>query len=78
MTPNHSLQGIFPTFRNHKDLKIVVLAIVSVVLFFTSLYLAVSEYLSYFALAGLVAAIIWQLIEVKRCDNVAESGNIGG
>ena len=71
-----SLIGVFLAFRIHKIFKIALLATVSVVLFFTSLYLVISEYLSYFALAGLVAAIIWQLNEAKKCNNLAKARSI--
>ena len=61
--------GVFLSYRKQRDQKILILAFASVALFFTSLYLIVNEYLSYLALAGLVASVIWQLVEVKKCSN---------
>jgi mercuric ion transport protein len=49
------------------------LAIISAVLFFVSLYVFVSETLSYMALAGLVTATIWMIFESRRCASCAVS-----
>ena len=62
--------GVLQTYRIQRNLKILILAFASVTLFFVSLYLFVNEYLSYLALAGLVASVIWQLVEVKKCLNL--------
>ena len=62
-----ALGGVLWTHRAVSDRRISVLAIGSVVLFFASLYLVVNEYLSYLAFGGLLAAIIWQSIESRRC-----------
>ena len=61
--------AILLTYRIQRNLKILILAFASVTLFFVSLYLIVNEYLSYLALAGLVASVIWQLVEAKKCSN---------
>ena len=58
--------GVLLTYRIQRNLKILILAFASVTLFFVSLYLIANEYLSYLALAGLVASVIWQLVEAKN------------
>ena len=62
--------GVLLTYRIQRNLKILILAFASVTLFFVSLYLIANEYLSYLALAGLVASVIWQLVEAKKCSNL--------
>ena len=64
--------GILLTYRKQRHLNILILAFASVALFFISLYLIVNEYLSYFALAGLVASVIWQLVEAKKCSQLLQ------
>ena len=71
-----SLVGVILAFRNHGNLKILLFGIANVVLFFISLYLIVNEYLSYLALAGLVASFIWQLVEAERCSALPEAKSI--
>ena len=71
-----SLVGVILAFRIHGNLKILIFAIACVMLFFISLYLIVNEYLSYLALAGLVASFIWQLVEAKRCSTLPEAKSI--
>ena len=63
-----SLVGVILAFSNHRNLKILIAGIACVLLFFVSLYLIVNEYLSYLALAGLVASFIWQLVAAKQCS----------
>jgi len=69
--------GILLSYRENRNLNIVFLAFASVALFFTSLYLIVSEYLSYIALAGLSASVIWQLVEAKKCSEFQQSKDVG-
>jgi mercuric ion transport protein len=64
--------GVLLTYRIQRNLKILILAFASVTLFFVSLYLIANEYLSYFALAGLVASVIWQLVEAKKCSELPQ------
>ena len=64
--------GILLTYRKQGNLNILILAFASVALFFVSLYLIVSEYLSYFALVGLVASVIWQLVGAKKCSELPQ------
>ncbi len=71
-----SLVGAILAFRNHGNLKILIFAIACVMLFFISLYLIVNEYLSYLALAGLVASFIWQLVAEKRCPVLPEAKRV--
>jgi mercuric ion transport protein len=71
-----SLVGVILAFQSHGNLKILIFAIACVMLFFISLYLIVNEYLSYLALAGLVASFIWQLVEAKRCSTLPEAKSI--
>jgi mercuric ion transport protein len=65
--------GVLLTYRIQRNLKILILAFASVTLFFVSLYLVANEYLSYLALAGLVASVIWQLVEAKKCSNLPQA-----
>lgn len=67
--------GILLTYQKQRDLNILILAFASVALFFISLYLIVNEYLSYFALAGLVASVIWQLVKTKKCSGATNKGH---
>jgi mercuric ion transport protein len=64
--------GILLAYRKQRNLNILILAFASVALFFISLYLVVNEYLSYFALAGLVTSVIWQLVEAKKCSELPQ------
>lgn len=64
-----SLVGHVMSYRQHKNQPLLTLAITSVILFFISLYLYVSEVVSYIALAGLILATIWLYVENKRCAN---------
>jgi len=64
--------GILLAYRKQGNLNILVLAFASVALFFISLYLIVNEYLSYLALAGLVASVIWQLVEARKCSELPQ------
>ena len=68
--------GILLTYRKNRNMNILVFAFASVALFFTSLYLIVNEYLSYIALAGLVASVIWQLVETKKCSELPQSKRV--
>jgi mercuric ion transport protein len=49
-------------FNRGGDKRLLILVSVSAVLFFVSLYVLVSEYLSYLALAGLVASSVWLML----------------
>ena len=62
--------GVLLAYRKQRSLNVLILAFASVALFFVSLYLIVNEYLSYLALAGLVASVISQLVGAKRCSNL--------
>jgi mercuric ion transport protein len=68
--------GILLAYRKQRNLSILILAFSSVALFLISLYLIVNEYLSYLALAGLVASVIWQLLEAKKCSELPQIKNI--
>jgi len=68
--------GILLAYRKQRNLNILILAFTSIALFFISLYLIVNEYLSYLALAGLVASVIWQLLEAKKCSELPQIKNI--
>jgi len=61
--------GHVVSYKKMRNSKILVLAIVSAVLFFVSLYVFVSEVLSYIALAGLIVSTIWHVYENRRCSN---------
>jgi len=62
-----ALIGHIISYKKVQNRPLLALAIISAVLFFTSLYVFVSETLSYIGLAGLVAATIWMIIESRRC-----------
>jgi len=68
--------GILLAYRKQRNLNILILAFASIALFFISLYLIVNEYLSYLALAGLVASVIWQLLEARKCSELPQIKNI--
>lgn len=55
------------SYKRYKNKALLLLVVVSVLLFFVSLYVFVSEILSYVALAGLVVASIWSIFESRRC-----------
>ena len=60
-------------FKRGGDKRLLILVSVSAVLFFVSLYVFVSEYLSYIALAGLVASSVWLIMAPRRKSNCCES-----
>ena len=62
-----ALIGHIISYKKVQNRPLFALAIISAVLFFTSLYVFVSENLSYVALTGLVAATIWMIVESRRC-----------
>jgi len=62
-----ALVGHIVSYKKSQNRTLFVLATISVFLFFVSLYVFVSEILSYIALTGLVAATIWMIIESRRC-----------
>lgn len=53
-------------FRQLKNYALLLLSIISATLFFISLYMVVSETLSYAALAGIVLSGIWMVIEDRK------------
>ena len=68
-----ALVGHVISYRKVPNRSILALAIISASLFFISLYLIASETLAYIALAGLVAASIWMIIESRRYDSCFKS-----
>jgi len=62
-----ALVGHVISYKKRTNRNLLALAIISAVLFFVSLYVFVSEILSYMALTGLVTATIWMIIESRRC-----------
>ena len=56
------------SYKRFKNKMLLMLVVLSVLLFFISLYIFVSEILSYVALAGLVVASIWSVFESRRCS----------
>lgn len=60
-------------FRRGGDKRLLVLVSVSAVLFFASLYVLASEYLSYVALAGLMASSVWLMMAPRRKGDCCES-----
>jgi len=59
-------------FKRGGDKRLLILVSVSAALFFVSLYLLVSEYLSYLALAGLVASSVWLVVAPSRKGDCCE------
>ena len=60
-------------FKRGGDKGLLILVSVSTILFFVSLYVLVSEYLSYLALAGLVASSVWLMMAPRRSGDCCES-----
>ena len=56
------------SYKRYKNKALLSLVVLSVILFFISLYVYVSEVLSYIALFGLVAARVWSVFESRRCS----------
>ncbi len=63
-----ALVGHIITYKRLQNLTLLILAFISVILFFGSLYVFTSEILSYFALTGMIAAMAWMIIEDRRCS----------
>ena len=59
------------SYKKHRNRRQISLVTLSVVLFFVSLYLLISEMLSYVAFAGLAIATIWLVFENRRCASCA-------
>jgi hypothetical protein len=57
------------SYQRYKNKALLLVVIVSVLLFFISLYVFVSEILSYVALTGLVMASVWTVFESRRCSS---------
>ena len=55
------------SYKKHQNWKLLSLAVISAALFFISLYVYVSEIISYLAFAGLIIATIWLIYENRRC-----------
>lgn len=66
-----ALVGHVISYKKVQNRILLGLALISAVLFFASLYVFVSEILSYVALAGLVIATIWMTVENRRCAKCA-------
>lgn len=70
-----ALVGHVISYKNVQNRILLALAIISTVLFFTSLYGFVSEILSYVALTGLVVATIWMIVENRRCAKCVDTSS---
>ena len=57
------------SYKKLQNWKLLSLAIISAILLFISLYVYVSEILSYIAFSGLIIATIWLIIESRRSSN---------
>src|SRR5687767_3223252 len=66
-----ALVGQLLAYRAHRNKWLVSLAVASVVTMFAAYYVVPSSTLLQISLAGLVAASIWQAIEMKRCAKCA-------
>ena len=56
------------SYQRYKNKSLLMLVVISTILFFISLYVYVSEVLSYIALSGLIIASVWLIIESRRCS----------
>ena len=68
-----ALVGHVISYRKVQNRMILALAIIAAVSFFVSLYVFVSEILSYVALAGLVVATFWMTVENRRCAKCVDT-----
>ena len=68
-----ALVGHIISYKRLQNLTLLILAFLSAILFFGSLYVFTSEILSYFALTGMIAAMAWMIIEDRRCTNSVAS-----
>ena len=68
-----ALVGHVISFKIVRNRTLLASAIISAFLFFVSLYLIVSEALTYIALIGLVAATIWMIVESRRYSSCVDS-----
>jgi len=64
-----ALAGHVVSYRKHQNWKLLSLVSSSVILLFISLYVYVSELLSYLSFGGLIAATLWLMVENRRCIN---------
>jgi mercuric ion transport protein len=62
-----ALVGHIISYKRLRNLALLTLAFISAILFFGSLYVFTSEILSYLGLAGMIAAMVWMMIEDRRC-----------
>ena len=60
--------GHIVSYKRHQNILIVLLASLSGILLFISLYVLGSELMSYLAFAGLIIATVWLIIENRRCE----------
>ena len=68
-----ALAGQVLAYKKVQNRALLALSVISAALFFISLYLVVSELLSYIALAGLVVATIWLIAANRRSDSCVDS-----
>jgi mercuric ion transport protein len=68
-----ALVGHIISYKRLQNLALLIVAFISAILFFGSLYVFTSEILSYFALTGMIAAMTWMMIEDRRCTNSVAS-----
>lgn len=61
-----ALLGHVISYLRVRNTTLLVFAVCSAALFYVSLYLIVSEMLTYVALAGLLIAMIWMTVESQR------------
>ena len=68
-----ALIGHIISYKKHRNRKLLSTTIVSVAIFFLSMYVVRSEILSYSALIALIATTIWVTFESRRCSTCATS-----
>lgn len=62
-----AVAGHFVSYKKHQNETIVLLASLSAILLFISLYVLGSEFLSYVGFGGLIIATVWLVYENRRC-----------
>jgi mercuric ion transport protein len=69
-----ALIGQIFAYRTHRKWTLVALSGAATATLFAGYYVVPSSTLIQVALAGLVAASVWQIVALKRCEKCAEGG----
>jgi vacuolar-type H+-ATPase subunit I/STV1 len=63
-----ALVGHAVSYKKHRNWKLLSLVVGASAAFFVSLYIFVSEVLSYTSLIGLIVATVWLMLINRRCE----------